>query len=91
MNGFVRIGKQNRPTRFMIFKTTSGMKIYRQNENLKWTVNNFPFDEDNLNPNVQEKAVEIANQLYASGRIEGPLLYREAVRRAKKWFLDMEG
>ncbi len=70
---------------------TSGMKIYRQNENVKWTVNNFPFDEDNLNPNVQEKAVEIANQLYASGRVEGPLLYREAIRRAKKWFLDMEG
>jgi len=67
------------------------MKIYRQDEDAKWTVNNFPFNEENLNPNVQEKAVEIANELYASGREEGPLLYREAIRRAKKWFLEMEG
>jgi len=67
------------------------MKIYRYNEHPKWTVNNFPFTETNLNPNVQEKAVEIANQLYEDGEEEGEALYKKAVIKAKEWFLEMEG
>lgn len=67
------------------------MKIYRQQKPAKWTVNNFPFDEEQLNPNVQEKAVEIANARYASGEEENPALIHEAIQKAKKWFLDMEG
>ena len=67
------------------------MKIYRYDDHGKWTVNNFPFSESNLNPNVQEKAVKIANKLYEEGEPEGDLLYRKAVAKAKQWFLLMEG
>lgn len=68
------------------------MKIYRYDDDHgKWTVNNFPFNESNLNPNVQEKAVEIANKLYEEGEPAGDLLYDKAVAKAKEWFLEMEG
>lgn len=67
------------------------MKTYRYNEHPKWTVNNFPFPETNLNIVVQEKSVESANDLYENGEEEGDDLFRKAVLKAKEWFLEMEG
>ncbi|GAA4778916.1 hypothetical protein GCM10023231_01920 [Olivibacter ginsenosidimutans] len=66
------------------------MKIYPE-QHKKWTIHNFPFPEQELDPAVKEKAVAIANQLYHEGEPEGEKLFKKAINGAKEWFLEMEG
>lgn len=67
------------------------MKKRAFNQNSKWNLANFPFDDSELTLPVQEKAVEIANKLYEEGIPEGDALFKRAISEAKEWFLEMEG
>lgn len=62
-----------------------------EHKKTKWTMQNFPFPEENLNTKVKEKAVDIANQLYREGVPEGKKLIEQAISKTKEWFLEMEG
>lgn|GEM_PF-1028128 len=68
------------------------MKTDDKNEHGKWNIHDFPFPEgEELDQSVQEKAVEVANQLYDAGEPAGERLFKKAVNKAKEWFLEMEG
>jgi len=59
---------------------------------MKWTIADFPVNPDNsLNPKVRNKAVEIANQLSASGQYTEEEVIRKAIQLAEEWFYESEG
>lgn len=68
------------------------MKTDVKKEHRKWNIQDFPFMKgEELDQAVQEKAVEIANQLYDEGEPAGERLFKKAISKAKEWFLEMEG
>lgn len=46
---------------------------------------------DDLQPQVRQKAIEIANKLISDGRQSDPHLIRQAIAQAEEWFLNLEG
>jgi uncharacterized protein YdaT len=58
---------------------------------MKWTNENYPFEMNDLEPHVREKAIEISNQLKQDNTVSELSIVPEAIKRAQEWFLDMEG
>jgi uncharacterized protein YdaT len=58
---------------------------------MKWTLENYPFEMNDLEPHVREKAIEIANQLSAERTVSELSVVPEAIKRAQEWFLELEG
>jgi uncharacterized protein YdaT len=56
-----------------------------------WNEMNTPFEINELEPHVREKAIEIANQLKKDRTVSELSIVPEAIKRARQWFLDMEG
>ncbi|WP_156088772.1 hypothetical protein [Mucilaginibacter pedocola] len=48
-------------------------------------------DFTNLDPKVKQKALEIAATLNKEDIPEGSTKLQEAVRRAREWFINLEG
>jgi uncharacterized protein YdaT len=57
----------------------------------KWTSDNYPFEMNELEPQVRDKAIEIANQLKENRTVSELSIVPEAIKRAQEWFLEMEG
>ncbi|WP_461789449.1 DUF2188 domain-containing protein [Pedobacter sp.] len=58
---------------------------------MKWTLENYPLEMEELEPRTREKAIEIANRLKSEGNIKELSIVEEAIRQAKEWSLEMEG
>lgn len=58
---------------------------------MNWTNEDYPFEMNDLEPHVREKALEFANQLRAERTVSELNIVPEAIKRAQEWFLDMEG
>lgn len=57
---------------------------------MKWTFENFGADLKDLNPQVREKALEIANCLMEEeGYTEGKAI-KEAIKEAEEWYLNRQ-
>jgi uncharacterized protein YdaT len=57
---------------------------------MNWTKEQYPFEMNDLEPHVREKAIEIANQLKKDRAVSELSIVPEAIKQAKQWFLDME-
>lgn len=64
---------------------------YSKPTDMKWTSKNFPFEMEDLEPRVREKAIEIANQLKEEGQVRELSIVDEAIRQAIEWFQELEG
>lgn len=53
---------------------------------MKWTLENFPLEMNNMEPRVREKAIEIANQLKKEGKIKELSIVTEAIKQTEEWF-----
>ena len=58
---------------------------------MNWTNEHYPFEMNDLEPRVREKAIEIAGQLKEDRSVSELNIVPEAIKRAKEWFLEMEG
>ncbi|GAB2972285.1 DUF2188 domain-containing protein [Mucilaginibacter agri] len=58
---------------------------------MKWTNADYPYEMNDLEPHVREKAIEIANQLRDERVVSELNIVSEAIKRAQEWFLEMEG
>lgn len=58
---------------------------------MKWTFENFEAELKELNPQVREKALTIANHLMEQGDYSEEEALREAIKKAEEWFLDTQG
>jgi uncharacterized protein YdaT len=58
---------------------------------MNWTNEHYPFEMNELEPHVREKAIEIANQLKEDKSVSELSIVPEAIKRAQEWFLDLEG
>ena len=58
---------------------------------MKWTNEDYPFEMNDLEPHVREKAIEIANQLKEERTVSELSIVPEAIKRAQEWFLELEG
>lgn len=56
-----------------------------------WTTENFPFEMNDLDPKIREKAIQIANELRESQEVSELNIVKEAIRRAQQWFISLEG
>lgn len=57
----------------------------------KWTSDNYPFEMNELEPKVRDKAIEIANQLKENHTVSELSIVPEAIKQAQEWFLELEG
>ncbi len=53
---------------------------------MTWTKNDYPITMENLDDNVREKAVEIANALVEQEHINEGMVIPIAISRAKEYF-----
>lgn len=58
---------------------------------MKWTLEQYPLEMEELEPKTREKAIEIANRLKSEGNVKELSIVEEAIRQAKEWYLEMEG
>lgn len=58
---------------------------------MEWKFENFQPDLNELNPQVREKALEIANELMSKGNYTEKEAIEEAIKEAEEWFLDSQG
>ncbi|HLR32273.1 MAG TPA: hypothetical protein VK074_07280 [Fodinibius sp.] len=58
---------------------------------MKWTFENHGADLKNLEPQVREKALEIANHLMEEEDYSEGEAIKQAVKEAQEWFLDKQG
>lgn len=57
---------------------------------MEWTFENFEADLRDLNPKVQEKALEIATRLMKEGGYTKEKAIKEAIKEAEEWFLNRQ-
>jgi uncharacterized protein YdaT len=58
---------------------------------MEWTLENFPLEMNELEPQVRNKAIEIANKLKLEGKTPTLSIVEEAIKQAQEWFLNLEG
>ena len=58
---------------------------------MAWTIDEFSAELSELEPEVQEKALEIARRLHQQQGMTREEAIREGIRQAGQWFYDMEG
>lgn len=58
---------------------------------MDWTFENFKAELNELTPEVQEKALEIAKRLKKEEGISDDEAMRKAIVEAQEWLLDSEG
>lgn len=58
---------------------------------MKWTFEDFNAELEELNPQVRDKAKEIANELMEQGNYSEEEAIRKAIPEAEEWFLDIQG
>jgi uncharacterized protein YdaT len=58
---------------------------------MDWIFENFRAKLENLNPQVREKAVEIAKTLMKKDGFSDEEAIKKAIVEAEEWFLDSEG
>ena len=58
---------------------------------MEWTFENFSTDLDQLDPEVRQKALEIARKLMIDGKHSETQAIRDAITQAQEWFYDLEG
>ena len=58
---------------------------------MDWIFENFRAKLENLNPQVREKAVEIAKTLMEKDGFSDEEAIKKAIVEAEEWFLDSEG
>ncbi|WP_198952498.1 hypothetical protein [Mucilaginibacter sp. MD40] len=56
-----------------------------------WNNEHYPFEMNDLEPQVREKAIEIANKLKEERTVSELSIVPEAIKQAQEWFLNMEG
>lgn len=58
---------------------------------MTWTLENFPLEMQDLNPQVREKAIEIANRMKQQRTVNELAIVEQAIKEAEEWFINMEG
>ncbi|MFP8489193.1 hypothetical protein ACKGJO_08815 [Gracilimonas sp. Q87] len=57
---------------------------------MKWTFEDFGADLDDLDPQVREKALQIANDLMEEKEYTKEEAIKKAIKQAEEWFLDTQ-
>lgn len=60
-------------------------------EEYDWTFSDFRPQLDSLNPEVKEKAKEIAEKLLKKNEYSEEEAIQQAIKQAEEWFYDLEG
>ncbi|MFF5384181.1 hypothetical protein [Pedobacter suwonensis] len=58
---------------------------------MAWTSEHYPFEMNELTPQVREKAIEIANDLKKTKEVSELNIVEVAINRAQQWFINLEG
>ena len=59
---------------------------------MNWTFENFEPELADLDPQVKEKAIELAIQFLEAGKFPDQYqALKEGIKQAEEWFLNLEG